>query len=136
MQLKTNLVLAMLMGFSANASGTVYTYWNGPECGDWWNASNWTQGVPTGGDCVPRFSQAGYPNVGTTIAITNAAAIDCAFIHVMDGAWSFNLRGTLSLPSEDMKNTPTVLVDKTARLTISGGVLDNIAFRVSTGDES
>lgn len=136
MQLKTNLVLAMLMGFSANASGSVYTYWNGPECGDWWNASNWTQGVPTGGDCVPRFSEAGYPNTGTTIAITNAAAIDCAFIHVMDGAWSFNLRGTLSLPSEDVKNTPTVLVDKTARLTINGGVLDNVAFRVSTGDES
>lgn len=115
-----------------NAHGVTYTYWNGPECGDWWSEANWTSGVPKGSDIVPRFSKAEKPDAGTTVAITNAAAIDCPYMLFTDGEWTLNLRGTLSLPNAS-SSSRTVLVESNAKLTVVGGVLEDMSFCATTG---
>ncbi len=114
------------------AHGVTYTYWNGPECGDWWSEANWTSGVPKGSDLVPRFPKAEKPDAGTTVSITNAAAIDCSYLLFTDGEWKLNLRGTLSLPNASSDNR-TVLVESNAKLTVEGGVLEDMSFAATTG---
>lgn len=115
-----------------NAHGAAYTYWNGPECGDWWSEANWTSGVPKGSDFVPRFSKAQSSGVGSTISITNAAAIDCPYMLFTDGEWTLRLRGTLSLPDASSDNR-TVLVESNAKLTVEGGVLEGMSLCATTG---
>ena len=114
------------------AHGVTYTYWNGPECGDWWSEANWTSGVPKGSDLVPRFSKAQSVDVGSTISISNAAAIDCPYMLFTDGEWTLRLRGTLSLPNASSDNR-TVLVESKAKLTVEGGVLEDMSFCATTG---
>ena len=77
---KCSAVAAVAALGCLGAQGVTYTYWQGPACGDWWNAANWSAGVPVGGDFVPRFSRAHAPEAGSAIAVTNAAAVDCAYL--------------------------------------------------------
>lgn len=129
---KCSAVAAVAALGCLGAQGVTYTYWQGPACGDWWNAANWSAGVPVGGDFVPRFSRAHAPEAGSAIAVTNAAAVDCAYLHVMDGAWALHVRGTLSLPNASSYSR-TVLVESNAKLTVRGGVLDGVSFCATTG---
>ena len=129
---KCSAVAAVAALGCLGAQGVTYTYWQGPACGDWWNAANWSAGVPVGGDFVPRFSRTQAPDAGSAIAVTNAAAIDCAYLHFRDGEWTLNLRGTLSLPNASSSNR-TVLVESDAKLTVEGGVLADMSFCATTG---
>ena len=129
---KCSAVAAVAALGCLGAQGVTYTYWQGPACGDWWNAANWSAGVPIGSDFVPRFSRTQAPDAGSAIAVTNAAAVDCAYLHVMDGAWALHVRGTLSLPNASSSNR-TVLVESDAKLTVRGGVLDGVSFCATTG---
>ena len=129
---KCSAVAAVAALGCLGAQGVTYTYWQGPACGDWWNAANWSAGVPIGSDFVPRFSRTQAPDAGSAIAVTNAAAVDCAYLHVMDGAWALHVRGTLSLPNASSSNR-TVLVGSDAKLTVEGGVLADMSFCATTG---
>ena len=119
---------------ASTASAVTYTYWRGPENGDWWEAANWTQGVPVGSSFVPRFSLVNQPNAGTTVVITNAVDIDCGYIFIMDGDWTIDLRGDLSIPGGGSANGQTISVDGASTLTIRGGKLVNQSLRVSSGN--
>lgn len=134
LSLSKRIALLLVVSVMASAASAVtYTYWRGPENGDWWTAANWTQGVPVGSTYVPRFSLANQPNAGTTVVVTNAAAIDCDYIFIMDGDWTIDLRGDLSIPGGG-QDDPTISVDGSSTLKIRGGKLVNQSLRVSSGN--
>lgn len=129
---KKKLLLLLCVGGSMCASATTYSYWKGPEGGDWWSEQNWTDGIPDHSGMVAKLSTLDYPSAGTYIALTNAAAVRVDKIEVSSGEWTLRLGGTLALEGASNDNT-TINVSGNAKLTIDGGILENQSVSATTG---
>ena len=126
------LLLAGL-GWSMGAFATTYSYWQGPNGGDWWSPQNWTAGVPDQVGMVARFSTSEHPSAGTFVSLTNAAALKADYIDVISGEWTLKIVGTLALDRASNDNT-TIRVGNNAKLTIEGGVLEDQSIQATTGN--
>ncbi len=130
---RKSVLLLLGIGWSMGVFAVTYSYWQGPNGGDWWSPQNWTAGVPDRAGMVARFSTSDYPSAGTLVSLTNAAALKADYIYVMSGKWTLKLVGTLALDGASNDNT-TIRVVNSAKLTIEGGILEDQSILATTGN--
>lgn len=74
------LVLVLTLALVGNVSAVTYSQWSGPDNGDWFTPTNWSNGVPNATDFggvqgSPNY-KAGFksvgisPNIGTGVSVT------------------------------------------------------------------
>ena len=117
----------------ATAYSAVYCDWIGADGGDFWDASNWRNGiVPNVSDRVGRFNTDNA--IPGTVVMTNAPGSDFSYLYFSSGEWTLKVVGTSGFGG-DYDNASMRVTGAGSKLTLKGCEITNTCFQAENGGQ-
>ena len=110
-----------------------YCDWIGPDGGDFWDASNWKNGiVPNVSDRVGRFNANNA--IPGTVVVTNAPGADFSYVYFSSGEWALKIVGACGFGG-DYDNASIRVTGAGSKLTLKGCEITNTCFQAENGGQ-
>jgi hypothetical protein len=130
----SRFVMAILAACHIGAAySAVYCDWIGPDGGDFWDASNWKNGiVPNVSDRVGRFNANNA--IPGTVVVTNAPGADFSYVYFSSGEWALKIVGACGFGG-DYDNASIRVTGAGSKLTLKGCEITNTCFQAENGGQ-